>query len=84
MGRRFGLWSPRLALARGRIMSPLQLNDEEMTVLLTLAGPIDHQLRPQFLQEVAQELEARRQAGEVGEGSVHRLARTRAAAWAGR
>ena len=65
-------------------MSPLQLNDEEMTVLLTLAGPIDHQLRPQFLQEVAQELEARRQAGEVGEGSVHRLARTRAAAWAGR
>jgi hypothetical protein len=35
-------------------MPPLQLNDEEMNVLLTLAGPIDHQLRPQFLQEVAQ------------------------------
>jgi hypothetical protein len=56
-------------------MPPLQLNDEEMNVLLTLAGPIDHQL-PQFLQEVAQELEAKRQAGEVGEGAVHRLART--------
>ena len=56
-------------------MPPLQLNDEEMTVLLTLAGPIDHQLRPQFLQEVAAELEAKRQAGEIGEGSVHRLAR---------
>ena len=56
-------------------MPPLQLNDEEMNVLLTLAGAIDQQLRPQFLQEVAQELEAKRQAGEIGEGSVHRLAR---------
>jgi hypothetical protein len=56
-------------------MPPLQLNDEEMNVLLTLAGPIDQPLRPQFLQEVAQELEAKRQAGEIGEGSVHRLAR---------
>ena len=56
-------------------MPPLQLNDEEMTVLLTLAGPIDQRLRPQFLQEVAAELEAHRQAGEIGEGSVHRLAR---------
>ena len=43
--------------------------------MLTLAGPIDQQRRPQFLQEVAQELEAKRQAGEIGEGSVHRLAR---------
>jgi len=50
---------------------PLQLNDEEMTVLLTLARPIDHQLRPQFLQEVATELEAERQAGEIGGGAVH-------------
>jgi hypothetical protein len=57
-------------------MPPLQLNDEEMTVLLTLAGPIDQRLRPQFLQEVAAELEAKRQAGEIGEGTVHRLART--------
>ena len=43
--------------------------------LMDLAGPIDQRLRPQFLQEVAQEIEAKRQAGEVGEGSVHRLAR---------
>jgi hypothetical protein len=47
---------------------PLQLNDEEMSVLMSLAGPIDQQRRPQFLQEVAQELEVKRQAGEVGEG----------------
>ena len=44
-------------------MPPLQLNDEEMIVVLTLTGPIDQQLRPQFLQEVAQELKAERQAG---------------------
>ena len=55
---------------------PLHLNDDEMSVLMSLAGPIDQQRRPQFLQEVAQELEAKRQAGEVGEGLVHRLART--------
>ena len=55
--------------------SPLQLNDDEMSVLLSLAGPIDQQRRPQFLQEVAAELEVKRQAGEIGEGSVHRLAR---------
>jgi hypothetical protein len=55
---------------------PLQLNDEEMSVLMSLAGPIEQQRRPQFLQEVAAELEVKRQAGEVGEGLVHRLART--------
>jgi len=33
-------------------------------------------LRPQFLQEVAAELEASRQAGEIGEGAVHRVGRT--------
>jgi hypothetical protein len=54
-------------------MPPLQLNDEEMNVLLTLAGPIDQRLRPQFLQEVAQELEASGQAG--GPGGVHRIGR---------
>jgi hypothetical protein len=32
-------------------------------------------LRPKFLQEVAQELEAKRQVGEIGEGSVHRVGR---------
>ena len=51
--------------------TPFQLNDHEMS----LAWPIDQQRRPQFLQEVAQELEAKRQAGEIGEGLVHRLAR---------
>src|SRR3984957_12022987 len=57
-------------------MPPQQLNDDEMSVLMSLAGPIEHQRRPQFLQEVAQELEAKRQAGEVGKGSVHRVAPT--------
>jgi hypothetical protein len=56
-------------------MPPLELNDSEMSMLLTLSAPIDQRLRPQFLQEVATELEAKRQAGEIGEGSVHRLAR---------
>jgi hypothetical protein len=57
-------------------MPRLQLNDDEMSVLMSLAGPIEHQRRPQFLREVAQELEAKLEAGEVGEGPVHRLART--------
>ena len=60
----------------GTPMPPLQLTDDEMTVLRRLAEPIDHQRRPQFLQEVAAELEAKRQAGEIGEGVVHRVART--------
>jgi hypothetical protein len=58
----------------GRPMTPLQLSDDEMSVLMTLAGPIDQRLRPQFLQEVAAELEAKRQAGEVDDGAVYRLA----------
>ena len=53
--------------------TPLHLSDEDMDLLLTLAGPIDQQLRPQFLQEVAQELEASGQAG--GPGAVHRVGR---------
>jgi hypothetical protein len=53
----------------------LQLNDDEMSVLMTLAGPIDQRLRPQFLQEVAAEFEVKRQAGEIGEGAVHRVGR---------
>ena len=55
---------------------PLSLSTEEMDLLLSLAAPIDHALRPQFLREVAQELEVKRQAGEIGEGAVHRVART--------
>jgi hypothetical protein len=57
-------------------MTPLQLTDDEMSVLRRLAEPIDPQRRPLFLQEVAAELEAKRQAGEIGEGVVHRVART--------
>ena len=55
--------------------TPLSLTTEEMDLLLTLAAPIDQRQRDQFLQEVAAELEAKRQAGEVGEGSVHRVGR---------
>jgi hypothetical protein len=57
-------------------MPPLQLTDDEMTILRRLAEPIGQQRRPQFLEEVAAELEAKRQAGEIGEGAVHRVART--------
>lgn len=53
--------------------TPLHLSDEEMDLLLGLARPIDQRLRPQFLQEVAAELEASGQAG--GPGGVHRIGR---------
>jgi hypothetical protein len=52
---------------------PLQLNDDEMSVLLSLAGPIDQRLRTEFLIAVAAELEASGQAG--GPGAVHRIGR---------
>jgi hypothetical protein len=55
-------------------MPPLQLTDDEMMIVVTLAGPIDQRRQPEFLQEVAAELEAK--AGEIGAGAVHRLART--------
>jgi hypothetical protein len=55
---------------------PLSLTTEEMDLLLALAAPIDQRQRDQFLHEVAAELEVKRQAGEIGEGSVHRVART--------
>ena len=54
---------------------PLQLSDDEMSVLMRLAEPIDPTLRPQFLEAVAQELEANGQAGAVGAGALHRAAR---------
>jgi hypothetical protein len=41
-----------------------------------LAQPIDQHLRTEFLTAVAAELEANGQAGAVGIGSVHRVART--------
>jgi hypothetical protein len=53
---------------------PLALTTEENGAVSV--GRADRSLRPQFLQEVAAELEANRQAGEIGEGSVHRAART--------
>ena len=37
---------------------PLALTSEEMDLLLSLAAPIDHRQREQFLHEVAAELEA--------------------------
>ena len=55
---------------------PLQLNDDEMAIVLTLAGPIDQRRRSEFLLEVAAELEGKLEAGEIGAGAVHRLART--------
>jgi hypothetical protein len=42
---------------------------------LSLAQPIEQRLRPEFLAAVAAELEANGQAGAVGTGSVHRVAR---------
>ena len=56
--------------------TPLSLTTEEVDLLLSLAQPIDQRQRDQFLHKVAAELEAKRQAGEIGEGSVHRVART--------
>jgi hypothetical protein len=52
---------------------PLQLNDDEMSVLLSLAGPIEPGLRPQFLAAVEAELAASGQGGGVG--AVHRIGR---------
>jgi hypothetical protein len=39
-------WRPR---ARSRPNMPLQLNDDEMSVLLSLAGPIDQQRLQYFI-----------------------------------
>jgi hypothetical protein len=50
---------------------PLELNDNEMTLLLSLSAPIDQSLRPEFLRAVAVELEARPAA--IGEGAIHRM-----------
>ena len=54
----------------------MELTDAEKTIVLALAEPIDQRRRYEFLQEVATELETHRQAGEIGVGAVHRLART--------
>jgi hypothetical protein len=57
-------------------MPPLHFSDEEKDLLLALSAPIDQKQRAAFLAAVAQELEANGQAGAVGIGSVHRVART--------
>jgi hypothetical protein len=45
---------------------PLEHNDHEMTLLLTLSEPIDQSRRPDFLRAVAAELEAQRSSGAIG------------------
>ena len=57
-------------------LPPLSLSDEEKNLLLELAHSIDQRLRPEFLAAVAAELSSNGQAGAVGIGSVHRVART--------
>jgi hypothetical protein len=52
--------------------TPLQLNDEEMDVLLSLAAPIAFGRRDEFLQAVASTLAGRPQTGP---GEVYRVAR---------
>ena len=54
-------------------MPPLQLNDEEKDMLLSLAQPIDQRLRSEFLAAVEAELSASGQGGGVG--AVHRIGR---------
>ena len=39
--------------------APINFSDDEMNLLMNLAQPLDPALRPQFLEAVAQELEAR-------------------------
>ena len=55
--------------------APINLSDDEMNLLMNLAQPLDPALRPQFLEAVAQELEVTRQAGQIGEGAIHRIGR---------
>jgi hypothetical protein len=54
---------------------PLQLSDEEITVLRQLAEPLDQKQRSAFLVAVAADLEAGGQAGAVGIALVHRVGR---------
>jgi hypothetical protein len=54
---------------------PLQLTDDEMALLTSLAQPIEPAQRSNFLAEVAAAIEAGGLAGGVGPGAVHRIAR---------
>ena len=55
---------------------PLQLNDKEIMIVLTLAGPIDPRLQPQFLQEVEAELRIDRPASSARARSIAWLVRS--------
>jgi hypothetical protein len=55
---------------------PLHLNDEEMSLLLSLAQPIDQRQRTQFLTEVTTAIEEEAARASVGPGLVHRVACT--------
>ena len=50
-------------------------SDEELALLTSLAAPTERHLRTEFLTAVAAELETNGQAGAVGIGSGHRVAR---------
>jgi hypothetical protein len=65
------------ASIRSRLPMPLQLNDVEMNLLLSLAQPIDQRQRDQFLREVtvAIDEEAARTGIGPGPGLVHRVGR---------
>ena len=52
----------------------LQLKNDELAIVLALARPISAARQPQFLQEVAAELEAK--GGAIARARWHRLART--------
>jgi hypothetical protein len=54
---------------------PLTLTDAEVDLVHALAEPIAPSLRGDFLRKVADELEASRQRGTIGEGEIHRIAR---------
>jgi hypothetical protein len=55
---------------------PLHLNDEEMSLLLSLAQPIDQRQRTQFLTEFTTAIEQEAARTSVGPSLVHRVART--------
>jgi hypothetical protein len=75
LARRAADWFYCLSRQKGSLM-PLELNDAEMSLLTELAAPIQQSLRPEFLRAVATELEAQRSSGAIGEGAIHRIART--------
>ncbi len=54
---------------------PLHFSDEEKDLLLTLAAPIPHPRRQEFLLAIATELETEQTGGaELGPGLIHRIA----------